>query len=113
MLASGAIAQVHKAKIRSKSGEIIDVAVKIRHPYVYENVLLDLTILRSMGNFLNRFEAFKWMSVKENIDNFAANMEKQLNLQQDGINLAKFNVNFQDYSNICFPIPFLQLSNQQ
>jgi predicted unusual protein kinase regulating ubiquinone biosynthesis (AarF/ABC1/UbiB family) len=74
-IASGAIAQIHKATIE-RDGKIIEVAIKIRHPNTKYSVLTDLAILNSVGKFvsgttsMNRTELFhSFISVlKKKID---------------------------------------------
>jgi len=108
-VASGAIAQVYKATIRH-NGELIQVAVKVRHPFVKDNILRDLSIIRKMALFLEYIPGLKWMSVQENLQTFANHMEQQLDMTVEARNLLKFSENFREFPNICFPRPFLELS---
>ena len=55
----------------------------------------------------------KWMSVKKNIESFAVTMDNQLNLYNEGKNLETFNENFKEYHHICFPKPYLEVSNEE
>ncbi len=47
-LASGAIAQVYRARLREPHDGIVDVAVKIRHPNVRQHIARDLTLLQAL-----------------------------------------------------------------
>jgi len=53
------------------------------------------------------------MSVKKNIESFAITMDNQLNLYNEGKNLQNFNENFKGYQHICFPKPYLEVSNEE
>lgn len=53
------------------------------------------------------------MSVRDNIESFAVQMEKQLDMYIEGENLVTFRENFKKFPNICFPEPFLNLSNDE
>lgn len=47
-IASGAIAQVYRARLRAPINNFQEVAVKVRHPYVEQQISRDLTILRML-----------------------------------------------------------------
>jgi predicted unusual protein kinase regulating ubiquinone biosynthesis (AarF/ABC1/UbiB family) len=47
-IASGAIAQVYRARLRSAVNGVQDVAVKVRHPSVDEKITRDLVILNTL-----------------------------------------------------------------
>eukprot|EP01095_Lingulamoeba_sp_RSL-Kostka_P015446 TRINITY_DN7108_c0_g1_i1.p1 TRINITY_DN7108_c0_g1~~TRINITY_DN7108_c0_g1_i1.p1 ORF type:complete len:443 (+),score=127.33 TRINITY_DN7108_c0_g1_i1:125-1453(+) len=92
-IASGAIAQVHHAKL--KSG--IDVAVKIRHPSVDIQIKQDLHTLKFFGS----------------IKNFSQSLSEQLDLYTEAQNLETFNNNFKDFPNICFPTAYMEYCSEK
>ena len=52
-IASGAIAQVYRATYCKNEGEKEEVVIKVRHPYVVDNIAMDLSILRSFACFVS------------------------------------------------------------
>lgn len=77
-VASGAIAQVHRARVRLSDGREVEVAVKVRHPGTEEAVARDLRILRWTCALLGRLGSLAWMQLDENIERFGANMRAQV-----------------------------------
>jgi len=104
-IGSGAIAQVYKAKL--KDGR--EVAVKIRHPNIVENIDLDLKLMQSFARFLGSFKSYSWMNPEENVITFAKSMKEQLDLTVEARNLLVFARNFKDISSIRFPRPLYDL----
>jgi len=113
-LASGAIAQVYKASLIDKeTNQKRDVVIKVRHPHVVDNIAVDLNIFRTAGTMLEFIPGLKCMSVRQNIESFAAQMEAQLSMINEGYNLTQFRKNFAQFHNICFPEPFIEYSNDE
>jgi len=110
-IASGAIAQVYRASIKLNQFEY-PVAVKIRHPGVVDNIYLDLSIIRILAKLSMYIPGATWMSVEENLETFASHMEQQLDLVREARNLDKFQINFAEFPNICFPRPVNEMTTQ-
>ena len=102
-IASGSVAQVYKATYRGE-----DVAVKVRHPGVAEQIQLDFVIMKALARWVETIPAFHWLNLSESLLQFSATIASQTNLAAEGIHLAIFNRNFaQQKSRIGFPVPIL------
>lgn len=119
-LASGAIAQIYKGKLRQS---IIDdlglqldspyVAVKVRHPRVKEDLITDLRIIRLITKLMGKFNYFKHLNLEENVIVFSRNMRSQLNMVTEADNLKIFRKNFESIPQIVFPEPIHQLTTSK
>ncbi|KAF0977595.1 hypothetical protein FDP41_003587 [Naegleria fowleri] len=117
-LASGAIGQVYKGKMRyhndqTDMDEIRDVAIKVRHPHVETQILQDLKILELLCVITSRFlPSLGWLQLQENVKEFTKCMKLQTNFRFEGENLKAFQKNFQDFKNtIIFPTPYYYSPN--
>lgn len=109
-IASGSIAQVYHAKLRSpyvpKEWESGEVAVKVRHPGVLESVNTDLKVLRGVFTVVEwLFPDMAWLNLHDIVDSFNARMAAQCNLAQEAHNLHRFRENFASASSVRFPEP--------
>jgi aarF domain-containing kinase len=102
-LASGAIAQVYRARL-AESGD--EVAVKVRHPDVAHEIARDLSILRSLASLLADTDAFRYVGLESAAAEFSRNMFAQIDLRVEAQNLNRFRRNFDDYKGLYeFPRP--------
>lgn len=108
ILGSGCIAQVYKGVVFVKDGTEQEVAVKVMHPHVDDDIDADLDIMRLSVRFLEKlpfdvFRNIKWL----NLDGFIDEMDKMLNIQLDlrteADHLVRFNENFKNNENVIFP----------
>lgn len=108
-IASGAIAQVYKARL--VTGE--SVAVKVRHPEIAETIALDLSILHVIANVSDRIPIFRPLSLPVAVSEFSRIMLNQVDLRCEVINLIKFRKNFASWRHLInFPRP-LALSSEE
>jgi aarF domain-containing kinase len=98
-IASGAVAQVHKARL--KDGRI--VAVKISHPNIESKFAVDLGIMRFFARLITILPGMKWTAMDAALEQFSSTMSNQLNLLSEAKNLLVFNKNFKNYNNVKFP----------
>lgn len=101
-IASGSIAQVYKAKLRD-SGET--VAVKVRHPWVVDQIQFDLLLIYWMTKQITRLPSFNWMELPVSVRDFAHHLSQQVDLTLEASNLLRFIQNFAGISNVHFPRP--------
>ena len=103
-IASGSIAQVHRAIL---NGEL--VALKIRHPRVQQLMELDFRLMGVAARI------FDWLSVKitgaesqiqESVKQFSHTMAAQSYLQVEAHHLEVLNDNFKSWPQVRFPFPF-------
>lgn len=101
-LASGSIAQVHKAILNGH-----DVAVKVRHPNVYENIKLDFSIMKAVAEFLDIVPGLKWLNLPESTAQFSGTIASQTKLDIEGRHLVLFNQFFRSWKTVDFPKPYM------
>jgi len=104
-VASGTIAQVHRAKLkpqyalRGKNGELItDVAVKVQHPEVLKQTYIDIDIMFEGAGLI--------FAVPFSKAEFVSGMQRQINFEWEAYNLQKFKQNFHEEINegwVTFP----------
>ncbi|TFJ86553.1 hypothetical protein NSK_002210 [Nannochloropsis salina CCMP1776] len=92
-IASGTVAQVHRARLRPAyaiHGSVQDVAVKVRHPNILNETFLDLDLI---FGFVDTFFPEKY-SMPCSQDELTHILRQQLDLQWEAYNLYKFSTNF-------------------
>ncbi|CAN0181351.1 unnamed protein product [Ectocarpus sp. 6 AP-2014] len=99
-IASGSIAQIHKAIL---NGEV--VAVKVRHPKVKERMFLDFLLMKKIASFADRNPSLKWMNLGPSMEQFSNTMSAQTDLVLEAKHLNEFNLNFngEAWSDCAFP----------
>jgi aarF domain-containing kinase len=108
-IASGTIAQVHKAIIRpeySNNGQRQEVAVKVRHPSVLEETFVDLDFI---FHFMNQSKIFVVPFARTQ---FIDSLQKQIDLEWEAHSLSKFAKNFKQEimdGELSFPFVFPKL----
>lgn len=112
-VASGSIAQVHRAILKYKyPGQQIKpvvVAVKVRHPGVTEAIRRDFTIINLVAKISCFFPNLKWLRLDESIQQFAVFMMSQVDLSREAAHLSRFIYNFRRWKDISFPMPLYPL----
>lgn len=88
------------------------VAVKVLHPRVEEKINRDLKLMSFFANVINVIPTMEWLSLPDEVDQFAILMRLQLDLRIEGLNLAKFRYNFKDSADIHFPKPYLSFTSR-
>jgi len=106
---SGCITQVYKAQLLI-GREPQPVAVKIIHPWVREQMHMDLKLLRNLlkmclllPNFRNYI---RWSGINSSLEEFEYMMVYQMDLSVEADNLKRFNENFKHNPQIVFPKPY-------
>lgn len=116
-IASGTIAQVHrarlreeyalKANIRQSNGELVqDIAVKVRHPNVLAETWCDVDLV---FRFIHLTDI---LTIPFNKAEFMQTLQSQIDLKQEAQNLLQFRENFKREaitSNLAFPIVSVDL----
>lgn len=124
-VASGSIAQIHRAILRpgfrtpsrevrlgswlsSSHGEeddVLEVAVKVRHPRVAEVISRDFAILKVIAHLAGILPGFAWMRLHESVQQFRGPLFEQVDLRREADNLRTFNANFRSWKDVRFPVP--------
>eukprot|EP01113_Clastostelium_recurvatum_P006691 TRINITY_DN13053_c0_g1_i2.p1 TRINITY_DN13053_c0_g1~~TRINITY_DN13053_c0_g1_i2.p1 ORF type:complete len:586 (-),score=99.46 TRINITY_DN13053_c0_g1_i2:614-2281(-) len=108
-LASGAIAQVHRAV--TQDGQV--VVVKVLHPHVLESIMLDLSIMYIGARVVNALPGMRWLSLPDSLEDFGRSMLLQADLRREALNLVKFGKNFAQSSQIAVPRAVYPLISRQ
>ncbi|XP_055827155.1 uncharacterized protein LOC129895459 [Solanum dulcamara] len=112
-VASGSIAQVHRASLKSRyPGRVIKpmkVAVKVRHPGVGESIRRDFEIINIVAKLSGFIPSLKWLRLNESVQQFAVFMMSQVDLAREAAHLSRFIYNFRRWKNVSFPKPVYPL----
>jgi aarF domain-containing kinase len=101
-VASGSIAQVHRACLKGKK---VDVAVKVRHPGVGESIRRDFVIINLVARISSLIPGLSWLRLDESVRQFAVFMMSQVDLSREAAHLSRFLYNFRKWRNVSFPQP--------
>ncbi|XP_052114418.1 uncharacterized protein LOC107480623 [Arachis duranensis] len=112
-VASGSIAQVHRALLRStypgQKAKSQVVAVKVRHPGVGESIRRDFAIINLMAKSSRFIPALNWLRLDESVKQFAVFMLSQVDLAREAAHLSRFIYNFRKWKDVSFPKPVYPL----
>ncbi|XP_024526696.1 ABC1 family protein YPL109C, mitochondrial isoform X1 [Selaginella moellendorffii] len=108
-IASGSIAQVHKAVLRTKGQKPLVVAVKVRHPRVSTVIQRDFVIMNWLARMSTKFSSLEHLQLDKTVQQFATFMTKQVDLTLEAAHLMRFIYNFRQWRNVSFPRPIYPL----
>lgn len=112
-VASGSIAQVHRATLRFRHpGQRIKpilVAVKVRHPGVSGAIRRDFILLNLFAKVSTFIPTLRWLRLDESIQQFAVFMMSQVDLAREAAHLSRFIYNFRRWKDVSFPRPLYPL----
>jgi aarF domain-containing kinase len=119
-LASGSIAQVHRATLRRRAAgtaagasaqpaaagdaaaaavaadddELTEVVVKVCHPNVHQHICLDFRLLAGLSAAAARVPALRGLSLRESVAQFSHTMTAQTDLRVEAVHALRFSNNF-------------------
>jgi hypothetical protein len=93
-VASGSIAQVHRAVQQLPDGSRRVVAVKVRHPRVASNIRMDFKLLGMVSAAIGRVPALRGLSLRESVSQFSHTMTAQTDLRVEAVHALRFFNNF-------------------
>jgi ubiquinone biosynthesis protein len=109
-VASASIAQVHRARLRN--GTL--VAIKIQRPGIEDIIETDLAILESLASRLERAgPESRIYNPAGMVQDFAAQIRKELDFVKDGRNADRFRKNFEGIEGVIFPRIYWQCSSRR
>lgn len=112
-VASGSIAQIHRASLRNKhhnkSKKPLEVAVKVRHPGVGESIKRDFEIINVVAKMSKFVPTLNWLRLDESVQQFAVFMMSQVDLAREAAHLSRFIYNFRSWRDVSFPKPVYPL----
>jgi aarF domain-containing kinase len=109
VLGSGCIGQVYRGQVvQEDNNNPREVAVKVLHPNVEEDIDADLDLMRVSVRALDWvpfgiFRNLKWLNLEGIVEEFASLLKEQLDLRGEAANLERFNKNFAGDPCIVFP----------
>ncbi len=110
VLASGSIAQVHKAQLTSGDW----VAVKVRRPGIRRLIEIDLAILSDLAGLIERhIPELRWLQPENLVDQFARTIRRELDFQAEGQAIDRFRHNFEDDPTRFVPRVFWAFSSER
>lgn len=119
-LASGSIAQIHKAVLRPESSSSSSsyqgkpgtpIAIKVRHPMVAELIDWDFRIMLRLADVVDSVPALKWLNVRSSVEQFSHTMAAQAHLDIEAHHLEVLNYNFRRWNAVGFPRPYFATSS--
>jgi len=113
-LASGSIAQVHKAVLRADYIDIEDgtvVAVKVRHPNVARLIDMDFRLMSTAAKMADALPALSWLNIRDSVEQFSHTMAAQAHLNVEAHHLEVLNHNFRSWAHVKFPEPIYASSS--
>jgi aarF domain-containing kinase len=108
ILGSGCIGQVYRGQAMMDGNTQREVAVKVLHPNVEEDIDADLDLMRLSVRALNwvpfgMFANLKWLNLEGIVEEFASLLKVQLDLRNEAAHLERFNKNFAGDESVVFP----------
>lgn len=105
-IASGSIAQVHRAEIDGKL-----LAIKIRHPKVAQLIDMDFQLMSIAARMFDVLPGLRWLRIRDSVDQFSSTMAAQAHLHVEAYHLEILNYNFRKWKSTRFPQPFFASSS--
>ncbi|CUS23924.1 LAQU0S12e03092g1_1 [Lachancea quebecensis] len=88
-------------------------AIKIIHPHAARNISRDLRIMQFFADAIDMIPTMEWLSLPNEVEQFAILMRLQLDLRIECLNLMRFNDNFKRSFQVKFPRGFQELTTRQ
>jgi ubiquinone biosynthesis protein len=109
-LGSASIGQVHKVVL--KNGD--KVAIKIQKPGVEAIIHKDITIMRFLAKRINDYmPQFRIYNLPRIVDEFERSILKEIDYNQEAINIIRFNNNFKENEAIYVPKVYKEYSTEK
>ena len=106
-LAAASLGQVHRARLLPQDAEqagFEQVVVKIQRPHIEQLVEVDLSALRRVGGWLEKYRPIRDRAdVRALIEEFAATVREEIDYLAEGSNAETFARNFADDKNVHVP----------
>ena len=105
-LAAASLGQVHRAKlcVNGQGEEYCGVVVKIQRPHIEQLIEVDLSALRQVGGWLQRYRPVaKRVNVPSLIEEFSTTIREEVDYLAEGRNAEVFAENFKDQPRVHVP----------
>ncbi|RPH62989.1 MAG: AarF/ABC1/UbiB kinase family protein [Chloroflexi bacterium] len=106
-LAAASLGQVHRAHLRepdAEAHEFRNVVVKIQRPFIEQIVEVDLSALKRVGGWLEKYKPIREHSdVRALVDEFSTTTRSEIDYLAEGRNAETFTANFKDFPHVHVP----------
>lgn len=103
-VASASIAQVHFAQLRDRSGQVREVAVKVLRPGMLHAINQDLSLMRMVAGWIERFSADgKRLKPREVVAEFDKYLHDELDLLKEASSATQLRRNMQGLNLVLIP----------
>ena len=105
-LAAASLGQVHRARlcVNDPKGEFCDVVVKIQRPFIDQLIEVDLSAIRQVGGWLERYPPVaKRVDVPSLIEEFSTTIREEVDYLAEGRNAEIFSENFKNFPRVHVP----------
>jgi predicted unusual protein kinase regulating ubiquinone biosynthesis (AarF/ABC1/UbiB family) len=105
-LAAASLGQVHRARlcINGQGGEFCAVVVKIQRPHIDQLIEVDLSALRQVGGWLQKYPPVsKRVNVPSLVEEFSSTIREEVDYLAEGRNAEIFSENFKDKARVHVP----------
>lgn len=100
-IASGAVAQVHRARMRDG----LEVAIKVLHPEIAARIESDMRLLHSLALLVHALPRMEFLALPQSVEQFATTMVAQIDLRFEARNMRRFARNFAHDRRVRFARP--------
>jgi len=116
-LAAASLGQVHRAQLRepdATSQGFKEVVIKVQRPFIEQVVEVDLSALRRVGGWLQKYKPISDRAdVRELVEEFASTTREEIDYLAEGRNAETFNTNFKDNPRVHVPKIVWNLSTRR
>jgi len=105
-LAAASLGQVHRARlcIEDAKGQFCDVVVKIQRPFIDQLIEVDLSAIRQVGGWLQKYPALaKRVDIPALIEEFSTSIREEVDYLAEGRNAEIFAEKFKDVARVHVP----------
>lgn len=105
-MAAASLGQVHRAHlcVKDGGGEFCNVVVKIQRPFIDKLIEVDLSALRQIGGWLQRYPPVaRRVDVPALIEEFSTTVREEVDYLAEGRNAEIFAENFKDFARVHVP----------
>jgi predicted unusual protein kinase regulating ubiquinone biosynthesis (AarF/ABC1/UbiB family) len=105
-LAAASLGQVHRARlcVKDPKGDFCNVVVKIQRPFIEDLIEVDLSALRQVGGWLEKYPPIsKRVDVSSLVEEFSTAIREEVDYIAEGKNAEIFAGNFKDIPRVHVP----------
>jgi predicted unusual protein kinase regulating ubiquinone biosynthesis (AarF/ABC1/UbiB family) len=106
-MAAASLGQVHRARLLPNEAETYgfqDVVVKVQRPFIDQIVEIDLSALRRVGGWLQKYKPISDRAdVRALVEEFASTTREEIDYLAEGRNAETFTANFKDNPRVHVP----------